>query len=524
MIDNTEHNPSPMNQQAISEDRASDIKKFAKGAGIGMVGSMTGRGLWFACQVIIARSLGPEVFGLYILGLVVAKISGELSRLGLQGGAMRFVSIFRQDEPGKIKGAIISATLVSFIVGTLMGGLVYILSGPISENIFHSPALTDVIRAFTICIPFLSTMMVVSGILLGFHTTKYSVTMVHIIQPSANILCVIIATLLNFGIIGVIISYFVSHTIATLIGLYFISIQFHGIKERTLKPVYEIKKLLRYSTPLLLSGFLVFLMSWVDSIMLGFMKSSTDVGIYRAAAQIPLLLLMILNASGSICAPSIAELHHNNQTKRLEQLLKTSTRWVFLLTLPATLILLFSARDIMAIFGSDYVDIGAQVLIVLAIAQFVNCVTGSVGQNLTMTGKQKIEMINNIATIVINIILNYFLISAYGVIGAAIATGISIAMVNLVRLFEVFIIYKIQPYNISYIPGVICGMVSAIALYFLGMCLPDYSCVISFISNILVVGVIFIIPFFIMRLSEEDRCLFDSVKKKLNNVFPKCDL
>jgi len=510
-------------QQNISEETANDIKKVAKGAGISFIGSVAGRGLWLVCQIIIARTIGPEVFGLYILGLVVTKIAGELSRLGLQGGALRFVSIHRRVEPGKVKGTIISATLISFIVGTFMGCIVYVFAGNISENIFHNPALTDIIKAFTICIPFLSTMMVIAKVSQGFHTTKYSVTIVHIIQPSANILCVVIFILLGFGISGIVYAYIISHVFALFLGLFFVNRQFPGIRDKTLKPVYETKKLLKYSTPLLVSGLLIFLISWIDVLMLGIIKSSVEVGIYRAASQIPLLLVMILNASGSIYAPAIAELHHNNQTKRLEKLLKTSTYWVFLLSLPAALILFFSARDILAIFGSAYVGVGASIMIVLTIAQSVNCITGGVSHNLTMTGKQNIELINNIAMVVINIILNYFLISTYGAIGAAIATGISIGTVNLIRLLEVYIIYKIHPYNKSYISGIICGLISIIILHLLDVYIPDRSYMISFISNVLVVVLVFVIPFVIMKPSDEDKLLFVTIgnKFKFKKVYPE---
>ncbi len=505
-------NPKPLQQHKIYEDN--DIKKLAKGAGTFFIGSIAGRSLWVVCQIIIARTLGPEVFGLYILGLVVAKISGELARLGLNSGAMRFVSIYRRCEQGKVKGTIISAILISFIVGIIIGGLVYVLSGFISGNIFHNAALIDVIKGFAPCIPFLSTMLVVSAATRGFHTTKYSVTIVHIIQPSVNILCVVIFFLLNFGISGAIISYFISHTIATLAGFYFISVQFPKIKVRAFKPVYEVKQLLKYSTPLLVSGVLFSVISWIDIFMLGFIKSSVEVGIYRAASQIPLLLLMILRAFGSVYAPSIAELHYNNQTKRLEKLLKISTRWIFLLALPATIILFFSARDVMVVFGSDYIYTGALVLVVLTIAQFVNCVTGGVGSTLTMTGKQNIEMINNIAMVIINIVLNYFLITAYGVVGAAIATGISIVVINLLRLLEVYFIYKIQPYSRYFIPGIVCGIVSALALYLIGVYLPGRSCIMSLTSNVAIVVFIFIIPFFIMKPSDDDRLLFKAINDK----------
>jgi O-antigen/teichoic acid export membrane protein len=45
-----------------------DVKKVAKGTGITLIGGSVGRGIFFLSQVMIARLLGVEAFGLYALG------------------------------------------------------------------------------------------------------------------------------------------------------------------------------------------------------------------------------------------------------------------------------------------------------------------------------------------------------------------------------------------------------------------------------------------------------------------------
>ncbi len=457
---------------------------------------------------------------LYVLGLVVLKITELLSRLGLHAGAMRFVSIYRKDDPGKVKATIISATLISFIVGTLMGSLIYFLSRLISDNIFHKTELTDIIKTFALCVPFMATMMVVATASRGFHTTKYLAYIKDIIQPSANILLIVIFSLSGLGFLWVINAYVISHAIALLSGFYFISRLFPAITERSLKPVYETKKLLKYSISLLFSGFLGFLILWTDTIMLGFMKTATEVGIYRAASQIPIFLLLILAASNSIYAPAIAEIHHKGQKERMGKIFKTTTRGVFLCATPAALILIFSAKEIMHIYGSNFVEIGSYVLILLTISQFINCITGGVAFTLNMTGKQNIEILNTFALFIINIVFNFYFIPIYGCVGAAIATCISIVTINLIRLLEVYIIYKIHPYNKDYIYGIVSGVIATVILYFLDKYLPDHSCVIRLVANIFVVSVISVFLFIITGASEEDKYLLDAVMKKFKIKLP----
>lgn len=511
---------------AVSEDSANDIKKAAKGAGISFIGSAVGRCLFFVYQVIIARFFSTEVFGLFTLGLVIINITDILARLGLHTGAMRFVSIYRNDDPGRVKGVLIIASIISFISGIVMGGLVYFYAGFISESIFHKPALIDVIRTFAVCVPFMATTMVIATASQGFHTTKYAAYIKDIIQPSINIVLAILFLYLGFGLVWIITAFVISHAIAFLVGFYFITRQFPGIKKRTIKPVYETKNLLSYSAPLLFTGFLQFLILWTNTIMLGYMKSSIDVGIYRAASQIPIFLTLILTASNSIYAPAIAEMHYRGQAERLDKIFQSTTRWVFLLTLPVTLVLIFSPREVMAIFGHDYIQAGIPVLMTLAFAQFVNCATGGVAFTLSMTGKQHIEMYNSLVMVAINIAMNYFLVPTHGCLGAAIATGTSIVIINLVRLVEVYFLCKIQPYNMGYIQGVVCGAIAGIALYLLDkyLLIDDYLLINNYLlnhpilvrlaSNSLVVSLIFAFGFIIKGITDEDRFVFDAIVKK----------
>ncbi|KXK27952.1 MAG: hypothetical protein UZ01_02923 [Candidatus Brocadia sinica] len=511
----------------LSDDSAKDIKKAAKGAGLSFIGSAIGRCLFFVSQIIIARFFSAEVFGLFILGQTVLRITELIARLGLNTGAMMFVSIYRKDDPGRVKGVLISSCLISFISGIAMGGVVYFFAGNISEFGFHNLALTGIIQGFAPCVPFMATMTVIATALQGFHTTKYTVYIREIIQPSTNIAFVMFFIQLGLGIFWVTIAFLISHVIAFLVGFCFLARQFPEIKRRVIKPVYETKKLFSYSVPLLFSGFLQFLILWTNTIMLGYMKTSTDVGLYRAASQIPIFLTLILTASNSIYAPSVADMHYRGQVDRMDKIFQSTTRWVFLLTLPITLILTFSAREVMTIFGHDYIEAGTSVLIILVIAQFINCATGGVAFTLAMTGKQHVEMINSLVMVAINIALNYFLIPTYGCLGAAIATGITIAVINFVRLVEVYILCKIQPYNMGYIQGMVCGALAGIALYFLDtyVLIDEYLLInnyllnhpvfIRLVSNSLVVAIIFVVGFIIKGIEDNDRLIFHTVMRKL---------
>lgn len=503
--------PSPANKEVV---------KVAKGAGTAFAGSVVGRGLWFLCQVSVARFFGAEVFGLYILGVTALKLSELVARSGLHTGAMRFISINRKDSPGKVKGTLTAAVSISFLAGALLGALMHGASGAIAAGIFRKPELVPFIKAFSFGVPFMAAMNVVSMASQGFHTAKYSALVKDIIQPGLNLFFVLAVYYAGVGHMGAVYAFAASCAAAMLAGLWFTG-RLAAAYSKGVAAVYETGALIRYSLPLLFVGFLHFFLMWTDTIMIGMMRSSQDVGIYKAAAQIPLMLAMVLGAANSIYAPVVAELFHRGESEKMQRLFKTTTRWVYVIVLPASLWLAFSAREVMAVFGADFAARGVPVLLMLTGAQFINCVTGGVGYTLIMTGRQKLELGNSVALLSVNVALNLLLIPRYGIAGAAVATASSISLINLLRLLEVYWLYGMHPYAASYMKAFVPAAVSAalmMAAQQAGV-QPPWSAALNF----LVVGAIFFAYMRITGFDEDERYIMGLVRQKVASRFGGAD-
>jgi O-antigen/teichoic acid export membrane protein len=133
-----------------------------------------------------------------------------------------------------------------------------------------------------------------------------------------------------------------------------------------------------------------------------------------------------------------------------------------------------------------------------------------------MTGRQNTEVVNSGALLFLNISLNYILIPLYGALGAAIATAISISSVNFLRLMEVYFIFRIHPYNRSYIKGLFSGGLGLGLLFFWGSFFR-YSGFERLLMNIIVIGLSFGVPFYIAGIDEEDKFVLKALAKKLTH-------
>jgi O-antigen/teichoic acid export membrane protein len=209
---------------------------------------------------------------------------------------------------------------------------------------------------------------------------------------------------------------------------------------------FATRELLGYSVTLMGSGVLGFFLMWMDTLMLGLLGTSQQVGIYSAAARIAIFSNILLTSVNTIMGPTISRLFASRDMQGLASVYKAGARWIIHISLPLYLILFIFADEIMGLYGSTFL-VGAQALIILSVGQLINVSVGSAGYLLSMTGRARIELINRIITVVANFLLNWLLIPIMGINGAAIATAFSTSAVNLIRLMENYKLLKIHPFS-----------------------------------------------------------------------------
>jgi len=312
---------------------------------------------------------------------------------------------------------------------------------------------------------------------------------------------------------GAVYGFLFSGIVSAGLGFYFlrkIFPEFTSISRR----IYQGCELLRFSIPMLLIGISYFLLTYTDRIMLGYFKKASDIGIYNAASVISSQLTLFLSAFIAIFSPMVSDLYNRGDLKRLEKLFTVVTRWVLTLTFPLFITLAIFSRDVMLIFGPEF-GIGWKVVILLGVAQLINVGTGPVGVILQMTGKQDIDFANGIVLLFSNIGLNIWLIPTYGILGAAIATAISLILIHTLRLIEVIKILKMFPYDKHCVKPIIAGA----ATLFAGMILkinfltsPHLNLILAGVTSLLIIyfGVLLAIG-----LDQRDKMVLSAIKAKI---------
>lgn len=414
------------------------LNALAKGAGVTAIAMGVSKILSYLYRIIIARFVGPDAYGQLSLGLMVVGIGGTLGLLALNRGLQKFIPEYRTyNDLAKIKGIVLSSLYIAIPASLLVTLTIFFGAEFIAIELFESPRLVPVLKILSIA-PFFSALSsIFFDTTVGFNKIIYKAGTVRILQNLIQLIVTIALVIIGFEVAGAAWGWITGTIVAALLGLYFMEKKVGPILLSDVKPEYQYKKLVIFSSPLLLSGIIGTVMGWADTAFLGYYMSDADVGLYNAALPTAMLILLPHQAIGSLAVSSFSELKERNR-ENVEDSLQTATYWVFALVFPTFLVmLLFSKQVLTLLFGSQYSSAYLS-LSILASGYLISTSVGRVGSVLHSTGHTNYILYNNLAAVTLNIILNIMLIPQYGIIGAAIATSSSIIFTNLLMFAEVW--------------------------------------------------------------------------------------
>jgi len=215
----------------------------------------------------------------------------------------------------------------------------------------------------------------------------------------------------------------------------------------------DLRGIVSFSWPLIFVTIISTLIYWVDTLMIGMFRSPEEVGLFSAASRTSPLVVFFLVAIGNISAPFFSEYYYQNRFKDLEKFARNCANWTFFVSLPIAICFMIFSNEIMALFGSEFTQ-GSKALVYLAAGQVVNAATGLVGQVLIMSNQSRTLAIVSFLSAIINIVLNLIFIPRWGITGAAIASSITLALMNIILAFSVKRLLNISVYA-SNIPKIL---------------------------------------------------------------------
>jgi O-antigen/teichoic acid export membrane protein len=484
-----------------SEGGEDIFSQVLRGGGIAFVANLVSKAIGFVFNIVVAQFLGAGGYGLFVLGLTITQLAQPVALLGLPDGIVRYVSKYRSEgAAAKVRGTVFTSLLISGSLGVLFGIGAILLSRPLSARVFNDPELTEVLPIFGVAIPFFVLLQASTSVAVGFKRVEFQQAIQNIAFPLLKLGFVGGALYLGYQLVGAVSGLVLAVAVSSLAGLAVIPRVFSEIDVRG--PIQtEHKTLLRYSMPVFLSGFSYLALNQFDRLILGAFRSAASVGIYNASSVLSQQGIIFFVALVTIFNPIASDLYSSGSIDRLEVVYQTVSRWLLVCTFPIVVIGALFSTELLLLFRAEFVE-GVPVLVILFVVQLLYVAVGPAGELLQMSGFQDIVLIDTATMLVVNIVLNLLLIPRYGAIGAAVATGTSIAGVQLAELYQTKKYVGIQPLERRYFYVAAIGGLFAVATY--GVSLLSLALV-PRIASAVVVTAGYAVLIWIFTITEEDR-------------------
>ncbi len=183
---------------------------------------------------------------------------------------------------------------------------------------------------------------------------------------------------------------------------------------------YNLKKHFKPILSLLTASIIISIYANFDIVMLGFISSEYEVGLYNAALKIKSILLSLSTAITAVMIPRISYYIQNKDEKGINKLLIKSLQISLLIAFPVCIYcLLFSKNILLFVCGISYIEAEntLKLLMILILPLILTNLFGN--QILIPFGKENRFSQSVFIGMWINLILNLLLIPKYGASGAA---------------------------------------------------------------------------------------------------------
>ncbi|NES88908.1 MULTISPECIES: flippase [Okeania] len=407
-----------------------NLNLIIKDVKVALILKLAGLTLTYLVQVFLARWMGKTEYGIYEYVISWSLLIAIPAGLGLPRTALRLIAEYQVKQDwgrlrGIVRGGWLLTVLTSFGLSLASTGLILLL------NHYHTFAYATPLLIGIWLVPLQALVQLQLETARGMKDVTLAYAPSEVIWPILLLLGGWFFWHKNHALGSI-----TTIELAMLMLAIALSFQFWQLWSKLNKevevttPVYCYREWIDIALVLLLQVGFKTILSQTDIVMVGSLIGPEQAGIYSAAVKTAIWVAFILQTINIVVAPVFTELYTQNDQQGLQNLVSKVTVWIFWFSLAIGSILIVFAQPVMGLFGPEFIVAHWQ-LKILVLGQMVNALCGSVGLLMVMTGHQNQAVVVYGYTALINIVLNGILIPIFGSIGAAIATGLTMAMSNI---------------------------------------------------------------------------------------------
>jgi len=451
--------------------------------------------------------LGSKFQGLVIALLAISNLIQPFISFGTQHAVIRYYSKYskKNDKDGLLTLSI----LIPIVIVLLFVPLFLVYYDDIRQYLFQSD---QSLSRYTYVILFIA-------ISTSFFEVFYSWLRVKLKSVFGNFLKelyprLLIAFLLIFYSIGLL--NFESFVMFLIYGYYFrllivIVYSFYVNKPKlNLNFKNDFNEIFKYCLLIFLSGAASSIILDIDKSMLSSILTVENVAYYSVAVFIAAVIEIPGRAMFQILSPVVASAINKNQMKKLEDLLKKSSTNLVLVASLFFLLINLNIDDFYNMLNQDGYSIGIPIVIIVSFGKLYSMSIGCINNIISNSKYYYYTFWFSLFSSVLAVILNIYLITEFGIIGAAYATLIVLAIMNSLKIYLVKIKFNIHPYSRDTIKIIILSVLT----YFIFSNLQlGFQPVINIIVKSSLVLILYTLSAYIFKLSDDVNIFIDKFNK-----------
>jgi O-antigen/teichoic acid export membrane protein len=498
---------SPMRPTVRGE--AGTINRMARGSSLNLVGAVCNQSSLLLIMAVLALRLDKADVGRYAECWALLTLLGLLSLAGFRAALTRFVAMhLADDDAGRLRGTV-RLGLSLTVVGSVLAGGVLALAAEDIADLFHDPSLRPALLLVALALPASTMEDAALAATQGWRSQRAYTLIGAIFDPVSRLLLTGVTVALGAGLIGALWSLVAAAWTGAALSLVALGRRMRTVPRAT--PTYAVREIFGFSMVSWGSALATTGLIWADTLLLGYLATQEDVGVYTVATRLVTLAVFVMAPINNSFIPHMAHLYHVGDRAGAERAFGAANRWIVRLSMPAFVMLLIFPADLLGFFGKGFAT-AATVTVILAAGQMVNAAVGPCGSVLNMSGHVRLSLVDNVAVLVGNVALNLWLIPQHGIVGAAVAWSLSLTLVNLVKVVQVRLVVGLRSLETGWGQTLAAGMAAAltglvVAHYthgWLAAVIAGGGCVLAVYAGVLLV----------LGLGTDDAALLRSVARR----------
>ena len=393
--------------------------------------------LLYLSQIVLARWIGSNDYGVYVFVWTWVLILGGLSHLGLNVAVIRLAPVYRErGELARLRGLVRGSRFIALAAGTLimtlgMSGLA--LFGAHVQSTYVLPLYLALV-----CVPMFALTDVQDGIGRGHAWMSVALLPPYVLRPLFVLAAMCAAKVAGFDMNAT------TAAGAAIVATWAAAVaQTLMLNARLAAAVpsgprtYEPGQWLASSLPLLVILACELALQNTDVLVISRYMTPSDVGIYFAAGKTMALIMFVHYAVGSAVANRFAALNARGDQESLRAFVRDSVNWTFWPSLAGALIILALGKPLLWLFGPQFAE-GYPVMCILVFGFLFRSSMGPAEFLLNMLGEQRLCALVLTGSAAANIGLSLALVPRFGLVGAAAATSLALMIAALLNYVAVW--------------------------------------------------------------------------------------